>query len=102
MIEITPVLVLQQRFLGIQMYLPKCTMHVLFNMNLIILDQHFDLNAIEKKCPVPVIQCTSISFDSMLNQNIMKSSDKAVEYGITDAMSVKEAIACIFLQKETS
>ena len=38
MIEITPVLLEGQRFLSVQMYLPKCTLHLLLNMNLMILD----------------------------------------------------------------
>ena len=96
MIEITPVLLEGQRFLGVQMYLPKCTLH------LMILDSYFDLAVLEKKCPVPMIQCSSIRFDMILSQNVSKISDKAHECGIVSGMNVKEAITCVFLQKETS
>ncbi len=102
MIEITSVIASEQRFLGIRMYLPKCTMNLLFNMNLIIFDQHFDMTLIEKKCPIPMIQCKSISFDSVSHQMIMKCSGHACRHGIMTSMSVKEAIACVFSQKETS
>ncbi len=102
MIEITPVLLEGQRFLGVQMYLPKCTLHLLLNMNLMILDSYFDLAVLEKKCPVPMIQCSFIRFDMILSQNISKVSDKAHECGIVSGMNVKEAITCVFLQKETS
>ena len=101
MIEITPVVAEGQRFLGVCIYLPKCTMHLLLNMNLMILDSYFDMNVLEKKCPVPMIQCTSIRFDSILEQNISKVSEKAAEYGIITDMNVKEAIVCAFSQKET-
>ena len=102
MIEITPVLLEGQRFLGVVMYLPKCTMHLLLNMKVLILDSYFDLDVLEKKCPVPMIQCASIRFDTILSQKISKVSDKAYEYGMIAGMNVKEAIACVFLQKETS
>ncbi len=102
MIEITPVLLEGQRFLGIVMYLPKCTMHLLLNMNLMILDSYFDLTVLEKKCLVPMIQCAPFRLNAILCQSVSKVSDKAHEYGIVSGMNVKEAIACVFSQKETS
>ena len=102
MIEITSVLLEGQRFLGVQMYLPKCTLHLLLNMNLMILDSYFDLDILEKKCPIPMVQCESIKFDMILSQNVSKVSDKAHEYGIVSGINVKEAITCVFLKKETS
>ena len=102
MIEITPVVVNENRFLGLVIHLPKCTMRLLFNMKLIVLDSCFDLIEIERKCPVPLIQCSSSYFEKMLNENIIQYSERAYSLGIRNEMKVKEAIECVFSQKETS
>ena len=102
MIEITPVVLGENRFLGIVVHLPKCTMRMLFNMKLIVIDQHFSLCEIEKKCSIPLVRCRSLRFEHLNNENVLEYSGTAGQFGIQDHMNVKEAITCVFLQKETS
>ena len=102
MIEITPVVLNENRFLGIVVYLPKCTMRLLFNMKLIVTDRCFNLNEIEKKCPIPIVQCASLHFDHLDYENVLKCSKVAVQLGIQPHMAVKEAIGCVFPGKKPS
>lgn len=102
MIEITPVIHEEIRFLGIKMYLPKCTLRCLFNVKLIILDERFDLKQIEQKCPVPLVQCKSCVFEHVFEQKITAFSESAELDGINKEMNVKEAITCIFSEKKQS
>ena len=96
MIEINPVLIDQHRFLGVQIYLPKCTLRLLFNMKLICLDESFDVKSIEKKCSVPLIGCKRGTFEEMIESSCIQISDLAINAGAVCSMSVKEAIACVF------
>ena len=94
MIEIKPLIIEKERCLGILIYLPKCTVRMIMNMKIICLDDSFDLYAIEKRCPVPLIGCASASFDKMLDDRCTAVSDQARALGINEMMNVKEAIAC--------
>ena len=96
MIEINPVLIDQHRFLGVQIYLPKCTLRLLFNMKVICLDESFDVKSIEKKCLIPLIGCKRGSFEEMVESSCIQISDSALKTGAEYSMSVKEAIICVF------
>ncbi|MBE6108000.1 MAG: DUF1805 domain-containing protein [Erysipelotrichaceae bacterium] len=99
MIEINPMMIDQKRFLAIEIYLPKYTMKMLFNMRIICLDECFDIEVIEKRCFVPMVCTMKGSFEQMLNQPCTKVSKSALQLGIIPSMRVKEAILCAF-QKE--
>ena len=102
MVEIVPVLHRDVRFLGIVLYFPKCSMRMLFNRKLMIVDSCFDIEAMAEKCPVYMIQCSSGSFETMLEGSIIEISRPEVKSEIQIGMTVKEAIDCVFSQKETS
>ncbi|MBP3399278.1 MAG: hypothetical protein J6K75_05930 [Erysipelotrichaceae bacterium] len=99
MIEIKPWMIGDERFLGVLIYLPKVTMRMLVNMKMICLDECFNLHQIEKRCSVPLIRCSSGSFEKMMNQPCKEISVSAKNLGIHESMSVKEAVACVFQQK---
>ena len=96
MIEIQPCVIENERFLGILIYLPKCTVRLLMNMKIICLDDSFSVKTVEKRCHVPLISCTSNSFERMLNRPCTEISESARRLGICETMSVKEAILCAF------
>lgn len=100
MIEITPVMIAQERFLGIRIYLPKCTLRLLMNMKLICVDEYFDLEKLQRKCSVPLIQCQSAEFEQMSEHRCLCCSKSAEMMGIDKSMSVKEAVQCVFSNGE--
>ena len=102
MVEIVPVMQSDVRFLGIVLYFPKCTMRMLFNRKLMILDSCFDIQTMSEKCPVSMIQCSSGNFETMFDSRVLRISQNTLKTGIQTGMKVKEAIECIFSQKETS
>ena len=102
MVEIVPVVKDEVRFLGIAVYLPKCTMRMLFNREIMIVDSCFDVKAMEERCSVNIIQCMSGSFEKMFEQTVLCVSKGAMNDGIHPGMSVKEAMECVFSQKEKS
>lgn len=96
MVEINPVVLEEERFLGIRIFLPKCTIRLLFNMKLVIVDQNFHVSALEKKCLVPVVSCTFCELEKLTEQRCMDCSIHAMQLGMTSSMSVKDAIRCAF------
>ncbi len=93
MLEIKRMKISEFSFIGILIYLPKITLRIIYSSKLIIFDECFNINFIESKCKIPLIQTSGNTFNEMLDNNIGYKSPN-LDY-INEFIKTKEAIVMI-------